>query len=46
MSADPKVDNREDDDEVDEDYDPEAEVVGTNWKLLDLPEIPVVTGEE
>jgi hypothetical protein len=28
-----------------EDYDPEAEVVG-NWKLLDLPEVPVVTGEE
>lgn len=44
MSEDPKL-NREDEDDVDEDYDPEAEVVG-NWKLCDLPEIPVVTGEE
>jgi len=45
MSEDPKLVNRDDEDEVDEDYDPEAEVVG-NWKLCDLPEIPVVTGEE
>ena len=45
MSADPTVKDREDDDEVDEDYDPEQQVVG-NWKLCDLPEIPVVTGEE
>lgn len=29
----------------DENYDPEAEVVG-NWKICDLPEIPTVTGEE
>ncbi len=29
----------------DPDYDPEAEVVG-NWKKVDLPEIPAVTGEE
>ena len=27
------------------DYDPEAEVEG-NWKAVDLPEVPVVTGEE
>jgi len=28
----------------DENYDPEEEVRG-NWKQIDLPEIPVVTGE-
>jgi len=28
----------------DEDYDPEAPVVG-DWKKVDLPEVPVVTGE-
>ena len=31
-------------DDEDENYDPEAEVVG-NWKICDLPEIPAVTGE-
>ena len=36
----------EDDDNVDENYDPEAEVVG-NWAVAkELPEIAVTTGEE
>ena len=43
--SDPKREKEEDNDEVEEDYDPEAPVVG-NWKLCDLPEVPVVTGEE
>jgi Ran-binding protein 1 len=30
---------------VDENYDPEKEVDGS-WKVVDLPEIPVITGEE
>ncbi len=29
----------------DENYDPEAEVEG-NWCQMQLPEVPVVTGEE
>lgn len=35
--------NEEGSEGEDADYDPEAEVVG-NWKQVDLPEIPVVTG--
>lgn len=41
----PKREKEEDVDDVDDNYDPEAEVVG-NWKVCDLPEVPVVTGEE
>ena len=38
--------NQGGDEEVDENYDPEAEVIG-NWAVTkDLPEIPVTTGEE
>ena len=29
----------------DSDYDPEAEVEG-NWQAVQLPEVPIVTGEE
>ncbi len=34
-----------DDENVDDNYDPEQEVVG-NWKAVNLPEVPIVTGEE
>lgn len=44
--SDPKKEKEEEvEDGEGDDYDPEAEVVG-NWKLCDLPEVPVVTGEE
>ena len=46
MSADPKLKEKEEDEEEDEDYDPEAPVVSGYSKIIDLPEIPVVTGEE
>lgn len=48
MSADPHpkvAHDKDDEDDVDDNYDPEAEVVLDN-KICDLPEIPVVTGEE
>ena len=32
-------------DQIDENYDPEAEVIG-NWKKVDLPEVALQTGEE
>merc|ERR1712137_413273 len=38
-------DKDEDNDSYDENYDPEAEVDGI-WGQVDLPEVPVVTGEE
>jgi Ran-binding protein 1 len=44
-SKDPKPEEHKEDEEDDEDEDVEKEVVG-NWKIVDLPEIPVVTGEE
>ena len=31
--------------DVDENYDPEVEVIG-NWKKVDLPEVALQTGEE
>lgn len=45
MSVDPKHKDKDDEEEVDDDYDPEAQVI-IEGKLCDLPEIPVVTGEE
>lgn len=41
------MDNKEYEDDVDENYNPEEEVQG-DWAIkgLNLPEIPVVTGEE
>lgn len=45
-SKEPKPEeHKEDEDGEDEDEDVEKEVVG-NWKLVDLSEIAVVTGEE
>jgi len=35
----------EHDDNVDENYNPEEEVTG-DWAQVNLPEVPVVTGEE
>ena len=40
------VDNDQGDEAVDENYDPEAEVTATFRTDVNLPEVPVVTGEE
>ena len=40
---DPKSDGEE---QVDENYNPEEEVVDGNWKIIDLPKVDVQTGEE
>ena len=40
-----KPEENKEEDSGEEDEDVEKEVVG-NWKLVDLPEIPKVTGEE
>ena len=42
---DKKPEENKEEDSGDEDEDVEKEVVG-NWKLVDLPEMPKVTGEE
>jgi hypothetical protein len=34
-----------DDEYEDPNYNPEEEIIGDKWKLVDLPEMPVVTGE-
>ena len=41
---DKKTEENKEEDQDDEDEDVEKEVVG-NWKLVDLPEMPKVTGE-
>ena len=41
-----KNNNVDSGDENDEKYDPEAEVVGNFKALKNLPEVPLVTGEE
>lgn len=46
-SKEPKPEEHKEDEEGDdEDEDLEKEVIVGNWKIVDLPEIPVVTGEE
>ena len=40
---DPKSEGEE---QVDENYNPEEEVVDGNWKIIDLPKVDVATGEE
>ena len=45
MSAPHQLQDDEHEEEQNDDYDPEAEVIG-NWKICDLPVAPVVTGEE
>lgn len=40
-----KPEENKEEDSGEEDEDVEKEVVG-NWKLVDLPEMPKVTGEE
>ncbi len=44
-TKDPKAEEHKEDEEGEEDEDVQKEVVG-NWKIVDLPVIPVVTGEE
>jgi hypothetical protein len=44
-NKDKKPEEHKEEESGDEDEDVEKEVVG-NWKLVDLPEMPKVTGEE